>query len=264
MVAEQEELDWEVYGLYGLIPDIEQLQAPPESVPPLDPGERAFEIVLARKAASGQARTTWFTRHGLTPMTEPSAAWPIAYRETVRNRIAAIESHPDLAILEQPEFKRRWSGEGWDQERETALRTWLLDQCERPELWYEDHSGALRPRPLTITRLAGILQEASAVTAAANAYAPGASLTEVLDDIIAGEHIAAAPALRYRESGMLKRAAWERVWRLQREEDGARRESNAVMANEIRDSIPSPPQVHVSGLSQAQLLAPAREVRRPQ
>ena len=53
MIALQEELDWEVYRLYGLLDDAEaaELIAKPESVPELKLGERAFEIVLARRMA---------------------------------------------------------------------------------------------------------------------------------------------------------------------------------------------------------------------
>ena len=68
MIALQEELDWEVYRLYGLID--EDLTADRRRAPGLQLGERAFEIVLARKAARGEADTVWFERHRSTPVTE--------------------------------------------------------------------------------------------------------------------------------------------------------------------------------------------------
>ena len=46
MVAVQEELDWEVYRLYGLID--EDLTYSGDDLPGLALGERAFEIALAR------------------------------------------------------------------------------------------------------------------------------------------------------------------------------------------------------------------------
>ena len=49
MIAVQEELDWEVYGLYGLVEGDVTHPDPP----PLALGERAFEIVLARRVARG-------------------------------------------------------------------------------------------------------------------------------------------------------------------------------------------------------------------
>ena len=53
MIALQEELDWQVYALYGLLD--EELTVGTESLPELKPGERAFEIVLARQIEAGDA-----------------------------------------------------------------------------------------------------------------------------------------------------------------------------------------------------------------
>jgi hypothetical protein len=58
MVALQEELDWACYRLYGLTD--EELTFPIEELPPIQKGERAFEIALARRMAAGEATTTWF------------------------------------------------------------------------------------------------------------------------------------------------------------------------------------------------------------
>jgi len=83
MIAEQEELDWEVYRLYGLID--EDLTYPHTSdsdrasdprLPGIALGERAFEIALARKIENGTETTEWFARHGSTPITEIPDHWP--------------------------------------------------------------------------------------------------------------------------------------------------------------------------------------------
>lgn len=66
MIALQEELDWQVYSLYNL--HAEDLRLPDVSaVPELALGERAFEIVLARRVEAGEASGEWFKRHGSTP-----------------------------------------------------------------------------------------------------------------------------------------------------------------------------------------------------
>ena len=73
MIALQEELDWQVYGSYGLLTDAEvaaSTVADLDAVPEVKLGERAFEIVLARKVAAGETETVWFERHGSTPITE--------------------------------------------------------------------------------------------------------------------------------------------------------------------------------------------------
>jgi hypothetical protein len=45
------------------------------------------------------------------------------------------------------------------------------------------------------------------------------TLAQVLAAVVAVEHVPYLAALRYRESGLAKRAEWERVWEKQREED---------------------------------------------
>ncbi len=72
-------------------------------------GERAFEIALARKIAAGEAETSWFERHGSTPITEIPA--PLADRvpgNWSRSGLQVIESNPFIRLLERPEYKRRW------------------------------------------------------------------------------------------------------------------------------------------------------------
>ena len=72
MIALQEELDWDIYRRYGLLsqPESDALIATPGSFPGLKPGERAFEIMLARRVLRGETETQWFARHGSTPITE--------------------------------------------------------------------------------------------------------------------------------------------------------------------------------------------------
>ena len=110
MIALQEELDWDVYRRYGLLDEVEaaELIAKPDSVPELRLGERAFEIVLARRVKAGEAETQWFARHGSTPITEIPANWPQEYRDVVAKRIETIERRRDIGLIERPECKRRW------------------------------------------------------------------------------------------------------------------------------------------------------------
>jgi hypothetical protein len=48
MIALQEELDWQVYSLYGLTR--ESITLPIDQIPEIELGQRAFEIVMARPA----------------------------------------------------------------------------------------------------------------------------------------------------------------------------------------------------------------------
>ena len=83
MVAAQEELDWTCLHLYGLT-DAPLTVPAGETAPPLELGERAFEIVLARKVTAGETETAWFTRHRSTPITELPMHWPGWYRDLVQ------------------------------------------------------------------------------------------------------------------------------------------------------------------------------------
>jgi Domain of unknown function (DUF7008)/Eco57I restriction-modification methylase len=228
MVALQEELDWQVYGAYGLLSEAESaglVAGERDAVPEVALGERAFEIVLARKVAAGEEETVWFERHGSTMVTEVPARWPEWYRQVVQARIETIERRRDLALIERPECKRRWAGESWAKRERAALRGWLLDRCEDRELWYALRDGERQPRPLTVHQLADQLGRDAEVNAVARLYAtehlgnPDLPLAQVLDGVLAEEHVPYLAALRYTDSGLRKRAEWEAVWEAQREED---------------------------------------------
>lgn len=224
MIALQEELDWEVYGAYGLV---QHLTAPDiDTIPPVKLGERAFEIVLARKVAAGELETAWFSRHHSTPITEIPAHWPDWYRAIVQNRIDVIEKRKDIALIERPECKRRWASEPWEKREKEALRTWLLDRAEVRRLWFTLRDGFEQPRPLTVSQLADELAKldpdvpgVAALYAADHLGKRDLPLEAVLSEVLDTEHVPYLTALRYKDTGLRKRAQWEEVWDLQREED---------------------------------------------
>lgn len=232
MIALQEELDWQVYSLYNLHP--EDLRAPEADVPELALGERAFEIVLARRVDAGEASGEWFKRHNSTPVTEIPAHWPDTYKQVVQKRIDAIESSRAIGMVERPEYKRRWATDGWDALQERALRSWLLDKIEDRDLWFQDE----RPTLLTRAQLTNSLAANDDFVSVAALYAPRKELAAVVAELLADEHVPFLPALRYKPTGLKKRADWEHVWDLQRQEDAA---PDEPAKRRIRDSIPVPP-----------------------
>ncbi|MGK5552906.1 BREX-2 system adenine-specific DNA-methyltransferase PglX [Actinomadura kijaniata] len=233
MISLQEELDWQVYSIYGLYP--EDLRAPEEAVPELALGERAFEIVLARRVANGEASDEWFKRHGSTPITEIPSHWPESYKQVVQKRIDAIESSRAIGMIERPEYKRRWATEGWDSLQEKALRSWLLDRIEKREHWFDEND---MPVLVTLSRLIDMLSRGDDFVSVAKLYRPHEELPRVVAELMADEHVPFLPALRYKPSGLRKRADWEHVWDLQRQEDA---ETDEMAKRRIRDSIPTPP-----------------------
>jgi len=222
MISLQEELDWRVYALYGLTD--EPLTAP--DVPELLPGERAFEIVLARGMAAGQVDTTWFKHHNhkFTPITELPAHWPKEYRSIVERRIATIESDRNIALIERPECKRRWATDGWDAMQAAALRDWLLDRLESPALWGD------APTPLSVAQLADRLRHDEEFRGVLDLWVGNDShdLTGTLGKLLADEQVPFLPAQRYKPDGLRKRAQWERTWALQSREDAGEKVEIAV------------------------------------
>ena len=216
MVALQEELDWRCYRLYGVTDDDLCLPAgnAPGDVPAVRLGERAFEIVLARRIAAGAVETKWFERHGSMPITEVPAHWPTAYQSLVQRRIEAIEKNTNIALIEQPECKRRWNDEPWEAQQERALRGWLLDRLEAPALWAE-------ARLTTTAALADGMRDDADFLQVAALYTgrPDFDVAGLVARLVADESVPLLPVLRYKPSGLRKRAAWKHTWKLQRMED---------------------------------------------
>ncbi len=228
----QETLDWQCYHLYGLLPEeLDAAGIEQDAGIEVALGERAFEIVLARRVAAGQETTTWFERHGSTPVTEIPARWPAAYRSLVQRRIDLIERDRNIGLIERPEYKRRWNTPAWNELEHQALQSWLLDRMEAPSLW--PASQEIPPKLSSVNRLADMLREDAGFMQVATLYAgrDDFDLTALVADLVSAESVPFLPVLRYKESGLRKRAQWEATWELQRRQD----------AGESVGSIPVPP-----------------------
>ncbi|WND37131.1 BREX-2 system adenine-specific DNA-methyltransferase PglX [Streptomyces sp. BB1-1-1] len=242
MIAVQEELDWEVYGIYGLHAD---LTAPEGSLPVegLVLGQRAFEIDLGRRVKDQSVKTEWFRRHKSQMITEIPADWPEAYKETVRRRLEAMKNSSVIGLIERPEYKRRWLTDEWDVQQQAALKEWLLARMESRELWYEtDYDGTERPRTRSLPELVDDLTRDHDFVAVAELYAPGEELSVIIPKLVEDQHVPFLAALRYTETAhKKKREVWEQVWERQRQEDAATADGDHLKAMEIRDGTPVPP-----------------------
>jgi hypothetical protein len=217
MIALQEELDWRCYRLYGITQDeltYRDATGEPLTPPEINLGERAFEIVLARRMRDGEEETTWFQRHGSTPITELPTHWPAEYRALVERRIDRIEKDRYVGLVERPEYKRRWNTEPWDQQATRALDEWLKTRLEDPRYWPE-------LRLQTTHTLAEQAQHDPDFMAVAELYRghPGFDVHTLVRELVEAEAVPFLPVLRYKESGLRKREVWERTWDLQRRED---------------------------------------------
>ena len=234
MISLQENLDWLCYSLYGLIGESDRSSEWPttEGVNPvLRLGERAFEIAMARQMAAGELQTSWFERHGSTPITEIPGHWPESYRALVQRRLDAIRDNPNIALIERPEYKRRWNREPWDDQVHRALKSWLLDRIETAHYWPDPPH-----EPPELASCAALAERAGRdadflQVAALYAGRPDFPLARLVEELITAESVPLLPVLRYKPSGMVKRMVWERTWGLQRREDN----------NEDVGPIPVPP-----------------------
>ena len=257
LIAWQEELDWQIYEAFGLVegaaesgPAAVSLPegAAVDAIPPegIELGQRAFEIVLARrmegkdelgrmKEEGEPLKTTWFARHGSTPITAVPAHWPKTYRELVERRIALIASDPNIRLIEQPEYKRRWNTEPWDEQFQTAAKNWLLARLEG--YFFEGQrvcdlngsfdsaahgfTAASRPHLVSANQLADIVQTDRWFMEVAENFIGGSgfSVPKLVRELVESAAVPYLPILRYRESGLRKRHDWEMVWNLQRRED---------------------------------------------
>jgi hypothetical protein len=241
MIFLQEELDWQCYRLYGLTQDgLTYSKTPPE----VELGQRAFEIVMANRMAAGELETTWFERHGSTPITAIPEHWPDDYKRLVERRIELIESDCNIGLIEQPEYKRRWNTEPWDSQLERTLKNWLFDRLES----HFDFDGRMNDegRPtakidnclISMARLADLAAQDMDFMQVAELYRDRTDfdVARLVAELVEDESVPLLPVLRYKPAAMEKRQVWERTWELQRQEDAI--DARTKLPSDHPDYIP--------------------------
>jgi hypothetical protein len=219
MIALQEELDWECYQHYALLSV--DLRYPGDDLPELVLGQRAFEIVMARQMAKGELKTTWFERHGSTPISEIPTHWPAAYQDLVERRIKLIETSKEIALIEKPEYKRRWNSEPWKIQEQRALKKWLLDRLETPKYGKGTKDS---PELTTTAQMADVASSDADFQQVAALYRgrPDFDMAALVAELVDAEAVPFVPIMRYKPAGLRKREVWERTWDLQRQQDAGR------------------------------------------
>jgi hypothetical protein len=215
LVFEQEELDWETYALFGLV--AESMTYDGSSVEGIFPGQRAFEIALARRVEGGEEESAWFERHGSIPILEVPAEWPTDYRGLVEKRLALIESDRDICMLERPEHKRRWANIPWNEQLQEALKAAILERLETAELW-RDFQG---PITRSVAQLADLVRNDEVLLELARELTgtPEPDLVAVIGSLAPTEAVPFLAMYRYNSSGLEKFGEWQAIWELQRRED---------------------------------------------
>ncbi len=119
--------------------------------------------------------------------------------------------------------------------RQKALKSWLLDRIEDRAHWFDVNGN---PTVTTLPRLTERLSADEDFASVAELYAPRQDLAKTVRELLTEEHVPFISALRYKPSGLKKRADWEHVWDLQREEDAA---PDEPAKREVRKRTPVPP-----------------------
>jgi N-6 DNA Methylase len=230
MIFLQEEIDWHVYGLFGLTSG--SFAAPTNGANTLPRGQRAFEIANGRR--------TFVRVDGAALKPEDvecetgSTSLPAEYTDISERRVTEISRNAAVRTIERYMFKRLWRDTEEnvvervfrDKHDKAQVYAWLLDRIES--------AAVKRSTPFTIARVATDLMEEPAVAVAVGYLAGTQSfaLDQLVQRAVEENTVPNHPAHVYTETGQAKRRAWEDVWELQRRED----------AGEKVDSIPVPPE----------------------
>jgi hypothetical protein len=198
LIRLQEELDWEVYSLFGLSASGLDSTVLTASAGGIRVEDRPFEW------ASGQV---------------PADSLPAVYRE----RREALEGSRELSLIETEVFKRLWLGrqgvyghanKTFPEECRQALGDWLLERLETSDVWER--------RTIASTQLLAdaASKDEEFMTVAANyAQDPVFDVANLVERLVLADAVPFLPTLRYSAGGLAKRAQWERTWDLQRQED---------------------------------------------
>jgi hypothetical protein len=127
-------------------------------------------------------------------------------------RKAIIQQNASLRLIEQPEYKRRWTVPNFDEQQKQALQQFLLSVLEK--------ILSSQPEIMSATQAAkSALKQARANEAALLLFGTHAELELSLAALAVEDAVPYVAAQRYNEEGLQKRARWEETWELQRQED---------------------------------------------
>lgn len=148
MVFLQEEADWLAYEMYGLIRRAplasDYLTLEQQQRARLQLGQRPFEV------AGRGYRGDWPINYSPDPL-------PDYLKSLTDARIAIIETNKDIALLEDPLYKRRWVPPDHEKEFQDAAEWWL---AEKLEFAIEQYG-----RPISLRRWARLLANDERVNA---------------------------------------------------------------------------------------------------
>ena len=209
MVWLQEEIDFTVYAMYELVSlNLQCSRTEPPEID-IDAGQRSYEMLSGTN------------EDGFTVPEKIPATWPNDVRSLWRQRMEAIQDDPNLKLIEDPHYKRRWIGRQGvfnhsrdTDELESACKTWMQDELDSFGFW-------CRPELNSCAKVAESLNGHNRFRMIAELYRgrPDFEMAALITELVEAESVPFLPVLRYNEEGLDKRKAWERIWEMQRHED---------------------------------------------
>jgi hypothetical protein len=206
-----------------------------------------------------QPNTQWFSRNGYRSPTETAEAYSPAYRCLIEARVRIIDRNPQIRLLEQPEYKRRWTMGDFDAELTEAA---CAEALARTEHGLEGTTQPTTARSLVTSMLRSL--PAAGRELLDHVLAKGTSLESAMTGHIEDAAVPFLAALRHTDAGLEKRAAWERTWDLQRREDAGEQVGDILVPPKYdqKDKEPLYGWAGWTHLQQAQALAALYKQRR--
>jgi hypothetical protein len=240
MIQLQEEIDFTVYVMWGLA-DERVLSDGQWLSTPLTVGDRPIDILRGRN------EDDFTVPSGIPP------EWPMGLQKLWQNRIDAIKESSELKMIEEPHYKRRWIGRQGlfnhtknKDDLDLACEQWFLLRLES-YFDFDDRmtvvgdtstEPAMNAMPLgdiamyTVARLADAARRDPQFMEVGELYRNDAAfdVQSLVEELVAAESVPHLPILRYKDSGLRKRAEWEKTWDLQRREDAMSGQLSVISA----------------------------------
>jgi len=190
MIFLQEEMDWIAYDMYGLLkgkpPLAEDYLSPAEyQAARLHLGQRPFEV------AGRDYQGDWPAGYQPPPLPEP-------LRSLTEARITVIKANPDIAMLEDSLYKRRWIPPDYEAEFRQAAAWWLAEKLE----WALEQHG----RPISLREWVHVLGQDERVIATLEVLTstPSFDLERELLRVIRANAVPDRPEHYLKSSGLRK------------------------------------------------------------
>jgi hypothetical protein len=196
LVALQEELDWTVYAAFGFVSA--SILSPLTEIEPLNSEHRPFAIRMARTLAEETGAAYWFAAMEVAPVGDIPGTYSGPTRRRLEQRLQILESDPILALLEAPEYKRKWEPMDHSKKLRDACFAWSSDWIER--------SLAARDGAVALPRLVAAVQDDERLLSVAGLYQGrrDVDLVALADEVFAAHSVPNHPYHLYTASGLTK------------------------------------------------------------